>query len=59
VEEARVARLVRGAARAGAAAEEVRAAQWLRRARMAVEVRRGEKLLLQDIAADLDNTLES
>jgi len=54
-----VARLVRGAARAGAAAEEVRAAQWLRRARMAVEVRRGEKLLLQDIAADLDNTLES
>ena len=39
---------------AAEAAEEARAARCRRRARMAAEVRRGEKLLLHDIAAHLE-----
>lgn len=39
---------------ASEAAEEARAARWQRRARLAVGVRRGEKLLLEEIAGDLE-----
>jgi len=53
-DEARHGRAHAASRFAAEAAEEARAARWRRRARMAVQVRRGEKLLLEEIADDLE-----